>query len=58
MALDPINYKENEVNEMINEVICPRQAIVDLILYYDWKSVIYIYQSSEHQNLKLKQILN
>lgn len=23
------------------------QAIVDLILYYDWKSVIYIYQSSE-----------
>ena len=56
MALDPINYKENEVNEMINEVICPRQAIVDLILYYDWKSVIYIYQSSEHQNLKLKHI--
>ena len=30
------------------------QAIVDLILYYDWKSVIYIYQSSE--NLIFTQI--
>ena len=28
----------------------PLQAIVDLILYYDWKSVIYIYQSSEYFN--------
>ena len=23
------------------------QAIVDMILHYDWRSVIYIYQSSE-----------
>ena len=26
---------------------CPLQAIVDLVLYYDWPSIIYIYQSSE-----------
>ena len=32
---------------VLSSLFSAPQAIVDLILYYDWKSVIYIYQSSE-----------